>query len=361
MKIAQIAPLTESVPPKLYGGTERVVSWLTEELVRQGHEVTLFASGDSKTDAELVPVCARSLRTDESCKNAMPHHVILIGEVLDRAHEFDVIHSHIDYLLYPFIRGRRTRSLHTLHGRLDLPDLQPLYKEFNEIPVVSISDSQRKPLPHANYFATVYHGLPQDLYSYTSKASDYMLFLGRICPDKRPDRAIEIAEITKQKLVIAAKVDPVDEEYFNREIKPLLKSPYVDFIGEVNEHEKNELIGQARAILFPIDWPEPFGLVMIESLACGTPVIAFKHGSVPEVIDHGKTGFHCSSVADAVKAVNRIDEIDRAQCRRTFEERFTSYRMASDYVQLYKRLVEPRGEAHIVPFAARNERAALQT
>jgi glycosyltransferase involved in cell wall biosynthesis len=291
----------------------------------------------------------------------MPHHVILIGEVIQKAHEFDIIHSHIDYLLYPFVRGRRTRSIHTLHGRLDLPDLQPLYKEFTDIPVVSISDSQRKPLPHANYHGTVYHGLPENLYSFTSKPNDYLLFIGRICPDKRPDRAIKIAEITKQKLVIAAKVDPVDEQYFNDEIKPLLKSPYVDFIGEVTENEKNELIGNARAVLFPIDWPEPFGLVMIESLACGTPVIGFKHGSVPEIIEHGKTGFHCLSVADAVQAVNRLDEIDRAECRRTFEERFTSSRMASDYVQLYTRLVEPRSDAHVVPFASRNERAALQT
>lgn len=361
MRIAQIAPLTESVPPKCYGGTERVVSWLTEELVKQGHDVTLFASGDSVTSAKLIPMCDKSLRTNEKCRDAMPHHVLLVNDVIQRANEFDIIHSHIDYLLYPFVRGKRTRSLHTLHGRLDLPDLVPLYEEFDDVPVVSISDSQRKPLPMANWFGTVYHGLPDDLYSFTSKASDYLLFLGRICPDKRPDRAIEIAERTRQKLVIAAKVDPVDTKYFRQEIEPLLKSPYVDFIGEVTEPEKNELIGNARAVLFPIDWPEPFGIVMIESLACGTPVIAFNHGSVGEVIDHGKTGFHCSTVEDAVEAVHNIDKIDRSECRRTFEKRFTAQRMASDYANLYARLLGYRTATPVVPFTARNERAAFKS
>jgi glycosyltransferase involved in cell wall biosynthesis len=359
MRIAQVAPLTESVPPKCYGGTERVVSWLTEELVRQGHDVTLFASGDSITEAKLVPACDEALRTSKKYKDPLARHLLLINEVIKRASEFDLIHSHIDYLLFPFLRGKRLRSLHTLHGRLDLPDLAPIYDEFWEIPVVSISDNQRKPLPMAHWFATVHHGLPANLYSFVEKPADYFLFLGRICPEKRPDRAIEIANRTKKKLVIAAKIDPVDKKYFAEQIEPMLKSPYVDFIGEVTEDEKNELIGKARALVFPIDWPEPFGLVLIESLACGTPVIAFNHGSVSEIIDHGVTGYHCTDLEQAVAAVHKIDEIDRKQCRAVFDRRFTTKRMADDYVNLYARLLGHRTEAqHVVPFAARNERTA---
>jgi len=362
MRIAQVAPLTESVPPKGYGGTERVVSWLTEELVRQGHDVTLFASGDSRTKAKLVSVAAKSLRQNKECKDTLAHHVLLVNELISRAHEFEIIHSHLDYLLFPFVRAKRARSLHTLHGRLDLPDLVPVYKKFDDIPLVSISNYQRKPLPMANWFSTVYHGLPIDAYSFVNQPADYLLFLGRICPEKRPDRAIQIADATKQKLVIAAKVDPVDEEYFAAQIKPLLQSPYVNFIGEVTEAEKNELIGNARALVFPIDWPEPFGLVLIESLACGTPIIAFKNGSVGEIVRHGRTGFHCSSISEAIRAVEKIDQIDRRNCRRDFEERFTAGRMASDYVNLYARLMGHRIDAqHVVPFALRNDRAALQS
>lgn len=363
MKIAQVAPLSESVPPKCYGGTERVVSWLIEELVAQGHEVTLFASGDSSTSAELVSVTEKSLRANDKCKDSLAHHILLVNRVIERSHEFDVIHSHVDYLLFPFLRSRGAVSLHTLHGRLDMPDLVPVYEEFAEMSMVSISNDQRTPLPMANWAGTVYHGLPESLYSFTPKPSDYLLFLGRICPDKRPDLAIAIAEKCRQKLVIAAKVDPVDQKYFAQEIEPLLKSPYVDFIGEVTESEKNELIGRARALLFPIDWPEPFGLVLIESLACGTPVIAYKHGSVGEIIKHGQTGFHCSTKEEAVEAVHRLDEIDRGKCRREFEERFTASRMAFDYVKLYARLLAHRVDSdHVVPFApGRNGRSAFQS
>jgi glycosyltransferase involved in cell wall biosynthesis len=360
MRIAQVAPLSESVPPKCYGGTERVVSWLTEELVRQGHEVTLFASGDSVTAANLVPACEESLRTSTKYKDPLARHLLMINEVIKRSGEFDLIHSHIDYLLFPLLRGKRLRSLHTLHGRLDLPDLVPIFHEFDEMPLVSISDNQRSPLPMAHWYATVHHGLPENLYAMVEKPKDYILFLGRICPDKRPDRAIEIANKTKTKLIIAAKVDPVDKKYFELEIEPLLNSKYVDFIGEVGEADKNELIGNARALIFPIDWPEPFGIVLIESLASGTPVIAFKHGSVAEIIDDGVTGFHCTNMEEAMAAVGKIDSIDRKQCRAVFEERFTTKRMAQDYVNLYARLLGNRTEVQqILPFAARSERAAF--
>lgn len=339
MKIAQIAPLMESVPPKCYGGTERVVSWLTEELVNQGHEVTLFASGDSSTRAKLVSIAETSLRTHPVYRDPLAHHILLANEVLRRVGDFDIIHSHIDYLLFPYIRMRNACALNTLHGRLDLPDLVPIYQEFSDIPVVSISDSQRKPLTIANWLATVHHGLPKDLYTFIEKPKDYLLFLGRICPEKRPDRAIKIAEATGNKLVIAAKVDRVDQVYFEEQIKPLLKSPNIDYIGEVFEHEKNELIGNAKAVLFPIDWPEPFGIVMIEALACGTPIIAFDHGSVSEIIDHEKTGYICSNLDEATQAVELLDKIERKQCRQTFERRFTAKRMASAYLELYTQIV----------------------
>ncbi len=344
MKIAQIAPLMESVPPKCYGGTERVVSWLTEELVNQGHEVTLFASGDSSTRANLVSIAETSLRTHPIYRDPLAHHILLANEVLRRVGDFDIIHSHIDYLLFPYIRMRQACALNTLHGRLDLPDLVPIYKEFSDIPVVSISDSQRKPLSGAHWLATVHHGLPEDLYKFIEKPKDYLLFLGRICPEKRPDRAIKIAEATGHRLVIAAKVDRVDQVYFEEQIRPLLRSPNIDYIGEVFEHEKNELIGNAKAVLFPIDWPEPFGIVMIEALACGTPIVAFDHGSVSEIVDHKETGYICSTLDQAIEAVQLLDHIDRKQCRLTFERRFTAKRMASDYLDLYSQIVGQQSE-----------------
>jgi len=361
MRIAQIAPLMESVPPKCYGGTERVVSWLTEELVKQGHDVTLFASGDSSTTANLVSIAETSLRTHPIYRDPLAHHILLANEVLRRVGDFDIIHSHIDYLLFPYIRMRRACALNTLHGRLDLPDLVPIYKEFSDIPVVSISDGQRKPLTTANWLATVHHGLPEDLYSFVEKPKDYLLFLGRICPEKRPDRAIKIAEATGHRLVIAAKIDRVDQVYFEEQIKPLLQSPNIDFIGEVFEHEKNELIGNAKAVLFPIDWPEPFGIVMIEAMACGTPIVAFNHGSVGEIIDDKVTGYICSNLEQAIKAVEGLEQIDRKQCRDTFERRFTAKRMASDYLELYKQVVGMKDEnASQFSFTAISGRAKMK-
>jgi glycosyltransferase involved in cell wall biosynthesis len=343
MKIAQVAPLYESVPPKLYGGTERVVSFLTEELVRQGHDVTLFASGDSKTAAKLESICAQSLRLDGHCIDSMAHHVLLIERVAQRAKDFDVLHFHIDYLHYPVSRRVGATQVTTLHGRLDIPDLALLYQEFADMPVVSISDDQRKPLPGANWQATIYHGLPRDLYPLQSSRGDYLAFLGRISREKRVDRAIEIAGRSGMKLKIAAKVDRADEEYYQTQIKPLLDQPHVEFIGEINEQGKADFLGRARALVFPIDWPEPFGLVMIEAMACGTPVIAFRRGSVPEVIEEGVTGFVCENVDQAVRAVARLDDLDRQTCRRRFEERFSIERAAGDYVRLFERLTKARG------------------
>ncbi len=362
MRIAQVAPLTEPVPPKLYGGTERVVSWLTEELVRQGHEVTLFASGDSQTQAELVTVCKMGLRLDDTCKDPFARHVLLVTEVSKRGRQFDMIHSHLDYFLFPYLRHMRVRSVHTLHGRLDIPDLKPLYEEFSDMPLVSISNHQRGPIERANWAATVYHGLPEDMYSFTEKPQDYLLFLGRICPEKRPDRAIEIAKRLGMKLLIAAKVDPVDRKYYENQIKPLMQSKYVEYVGEVNDAQKNELIGNAKALVFPIDWPEPFGLVMIESLACGTPVIAFDCGSVPEVIDHGVTGFRVNTVDEAIEAITNIDAIDRRVCRDTFMERFTARKMAESYVSLYQQILDPNSEIHsLVPFSNKVRQPLLKT
>jgi glycosyltransferase involved in cell wall biosynthesis len=345
MRIAQVAPLYESVPPKLYGGTERIVSFLTEELVRQGHEVTLFASGDSTTQAHLVPVTPHSLRLDESCIDRFAHHILLVEQVLKRAEEFDVIHFHIDYLHYPVSRRVPVPQVTTLHGRLDIPDLVPLYQEFQEMPLVSISNSQRRPLPDANWQATVYHGLPKDLLDFHPQPDDYLAFLGRISREKRADRAIEIAKRAGMRLKIAAKVDDADREYFEREIEPLLDQAHVEFVGEINEHQKNDFLGRARGLLFPIDWPEPFGLVMIESMACGTPVIAFPCGAVPEVIDDGVTGCLCDSIEAAVESVGRLAEWDRRRCRDKFEERFTIERVAQQYVDVFAAL-ECRGGVH---------------
>ncbi|HXF64993.1 MAG TPA: glycosyltransferase family 4 protein [Caldilineaceae bacterium] len=353
MRIAQVSPLYESVPPKLYGGTERVVSYLTEELVRQGHEVTLFASGDSITQACLVSPCPRSLRLDAGCIDQLAHHILMLEQVYQQAKNFDIIHFHIDYLHFPLSRRYGITHLTTLHGRLDLPDLVPLYQEFREMPVVSVSNAQRQPLSWANWQGTVYHGLPLDLYTFRAQPGEYLAFLGRIAPEKRVDRAIEVAKRVGMPLKIAAKVDRVDQEYFQEQIKPLLDHPLIEYVGEVDEKEKDEFLGNAYALLFPIDWPEPFGLVMIEALACGTPVIAYERGSVPEVLEDRRTGFIVNDLEEAVQAVGRVDQIDRGECRRVFEERFSAPRMAQDYVALYRRLLgekwAPKSNGYLLP------------
>lgn len=339
MRIAQVAPLYESVPPKYYGGTERVVSYLTEELVGQGHDVTLFASGDSVTAARLVAPCYRSLRLDKSCIDQMAHHVVEIEKVFRSASQFDIIHSHLDYLPFPLARRERTPVLTTLHGRLDLPDLIPLYREFSEMPVVSISDAQREPLPSLNWQGTLYHGLPANRYTFREEPGNYLAFLGRICPEKRVDTAIEIAKCAGMELKIAAKVDRVDREYFNAVIHPLLDHPLIEYVGEIGEGEKDEFLGNAYALLFPIDWPEPFGLVMIEAMACGTPIIARCRGSVPEVMEEGVTGFICDSVEEAIRAVEEVANLKRKWCRQAFEKRFTVTQMALGYLAIYERLM----------------------
>ena len=343
MRIAQVAPLVESVPPKLYGGTERVVSFLTEELVRLGHQVTLFASADSRTTATLLPMCPEALRLRGSCVDQVAMHVMMLERVVARAHEFDVIHFHTSQLHYPVMRRLpHVRHVTTLHGRLDMEELLPLYDEFSDVPVVSISDAQRSPLPDAGWVATVHHGLPPGLFSLCPTSGTYLAFLGRISPEKRVDRAIAIATASGLPLKIAAKVDPVDQTYFDRTIAPLLANPLVEFIGEISERHKNAFLGQAKALLFPIDWPEPFGLVMIEAMACGLPVIAFPGGSVCEIIDDGVTGFIVDTIEDAVDAVRRLDTIDRRTCRQTFERRFTARRMASQYVDVFRKLIATR-------------------
>jgi glycosyltransferase involved in cell wall biosynthesis len=339
LRIAQVAPLCESVPPQLYGGTERVVAFLTDELVRQGHDVTLFASGDSHTMASLVPACPKALRLGGQTRDDLAPHVLMIERVAQYASEFDIIHFHIAQVHLPVVRRLPVAHVTTMHGRLDLPELRPLYREFDDIPVVSISDAQRTPLPEARWAGTVYHGLPPDLLQFHPEPGTYLAFLGRISPEKRVDRAIAIATACELPLRIAAKVDPVDGDYFEREIRPLLDNPLVDFIGEIGEQQKSEFLGGAKALLFPIDWPEPFGLVMIEALACGVPVIAFRGGSVPEVIDHGVTGFIVDTLEEAFEATRRIDLVDRHVCRAVFERRFSVSRMAGDYLQLYRQLM----------------------
>jgi glycosyltransferase involved in cell wall biosynthesis len=341
MRVAQIAPLYESVPPKKYGGTERVVSYLTEELVRQGHHVTLFASGDSITKAELVSTHKHSLRLAGENSQGLIPHLLMIEEVRKRASEFDIVHFHIDLLQAPMTRNLKTPALTTLHGRLDLPSLIPFYEEYIETAVVSISDAQRKPLPWLNWQGTVYHGLPKDLYSFHKKSRGYAAFIGRISPEKRADRAIEIARRAGIPLKIAAKVDDVDKKYFEAKIKPLIeKSRDVEFIGEIDDKEKNDFLGNASMLLFPIDWPEPFGLVMIESMACGTPVIAFDNGSVPEVMRNGISGYTVHSVDEAVKYAEKIGKISRTQCRKEFESRFSAEIMAKNYVSLYQKMID---------------------
>jgi glycosyltransferase involved in cell wall biosynthesis len=359
MRIAQIAPLYECVPPKLYGGTERVVSYLTEELVRQGHDVTLFASGDSKTSAELVPCCDMALRLNPSIRDPMPYHVIMMEQVRQRVHQFDILHFHVDYLHAPLVRQLSCSALTTHHGRLDLPDLTPFYGIFDDMPLVSISNDQRGYLRHANWIGTVHHGLPRDLLSFKADArGGYLVFLGRISPEKRPDLAIEIAAKAGVPLKIAAKVDRVDQAYWGEKIEPMVRAhPNVEFIGEINEQEKADLLGDAMALLFPIDWPEPFGLVMIEAMACGTPVIALGRGSVPEVVEDATSGFIVDDVEQAVAAVRRIPDLDRATVRAVFERRFTAARMAEDYVGIYDRLVAPRASiSRVQKVADRNIR-----
>jgi glycosyltransferase involved in cell wall biosynthesis len=341
MKIAQVAPLFERVPPELYGGTEQVVCHLTEALIDLGHELALFASGDSITRAELIPGCKSSLRLrGKTEKDPIARYIAMLGKLLKNAEQYDLIHFHIDYLHLPILQQLGVPALTTMHGRLDLPELQAVFQQFRSAPVVSISNEQRQPLPWANWVGTVYHGLPGDALSFSPNPEGYLAFLGRICPEKRADRAIEIARRAGLPLKIAAKVDKVDRDYFESVIKPLLREPGVDFIGEIAQEEKSSFLGGARALLFPIDWPEPFGLVMIEAMACGTPVIAFDHGSVSEIIEDGRSGYVVSDLSSAIEAVHRVDSLDRAVCRQTFLESFTARRMAEDYIAFYQRLIE---------------------
>lgn len=342
MRIAQIAPLYESVPPKYYGGTERIVSYLTEELVREGHEVVLFASGDSLTSADLIATRGCSLRLDKFCMDQIAPHIRMLELVSRKAQDFDILHFHTDYLHYPVARRERFPLVTTLHGRLDVPELVPLYEEFPEMPVVSISDSQRKPLPWINWQRTVHHGLPAELYQLSERPGSYLAFLGRISPEKGVDAAIRIAARIGMEIKISAKVDERDREYFHSVIEPMLKHPLVEFVGEIGEAQKNEFLGNAHALLFPINWPEPFGLVLIEAMATGTPVIAYRNGSVPELIEHGVTGFIVESAEEAVKAVEQIPRLSRRRCRQVFEQRFSVSRMGRDYVAVYQRLLEAR-------------------
>ena len=338
MKIAQVAPLHESVPPRTYGGTERVVHYLTEALVRQGHEVTLYASADSRTSAKLRPTVPEALRLSSERRDPLTWHLLQLAQVAREAGDYDIVHFHTDFLHFPLWRRMEVPQLTTLHGRLDLADLKPLYEEFRDMPVVSISDHQRTPLPMAHWVGTVYNGIPADLYTFQPKPGDYLAFLGRMSPEKGPEQAIEIALKAGMPLKMAAKVDAVDRDYFTSRIEPLLKHPLIEFVGEVDEQGKNALLGGARALLFPIQWPEPFGLVMIEAMACGTPVIAFRRGSVPEVMQEGVSGYVVDSVEAAVAALARVDAIDRAACRAYFEKRFTAERMAEGYVKCYRQL-----------------------
>jgi glycosyltransferase involved in cell wall biosynthesis len=345
MRIAQVAPLFESVPPRLYGGTERIVSYVTEELVRRGHDVTLFASGDSRTAARLVPVVEHATRFDARARDVLGAEFIReLGMVFSRASDFDVIHCHVDYLAFPFDGLTPTPTVHTMHGRLDLPHLVPLYRQFRTVPLVSISDAQRAPLEPlgVQWAGTVYHGLPLERYAFEPEDQGYLAFLGRIAPEKQADLAIETARRVGLPLKIAAKVDATDQEYFDQVVAPLLDDPLVEFLGEIGDEDKPAFLGGARALLFPIDWPEPFGLLMIEAMACGTPVIARPCGSVPEVVVHGRTGFLASSLVELAEAVKRLDEIDRAECRRHAEQRFSVGRMAEDYERIYRRLAARR-------------------
>jgi len=338
MRIAQVSPLWESVPPKLYGGTERVVSYITEELVRLGHDVTLFASGDSLSAARLEAICPHALRLINHSFNREAPMTLLLERAFSGHDKFDLIHSHLDFLGFPVARRCPVPVLTTLHGRLDLPELQPVYREFADIPLVSISDAQRRPLPWANWRATVHHGLPRDLYTFHPRQGKYLAYLGRLAQEKCPDQAIKIATRAGIPLRIAAKVDPSDRDYFREHIEPLLAHPLVEYVGEITDAEKDDFLGEACALLAPFDWPEPFGLVFIEALACGTPVLALRRGSVPEIIDDGVTGFVCENPDELTAAVEQVSLLDRRHCRQAFETRFTIERMVRDYLDVYEEL-----------------------
>jgi len=341
MKIAQIAPLMESVPPRLYGGTERVVSYLTDELVRLGHQVTLFASGDSVSTAKLVRCVPTALRLDGNIRDPISYYMLMLDRVRELADEFDVLHFHIDQFHFPLFRPIANRTVTTLHGRQDLPDLKTLYAGFRDMPLVSISNAQRKPIPNANFVATVYHGLPLHLLNPTYKGSGrYVAFLGRISPEKRLDRAIRIAQALGIPIKIAAKIDKVDKAYFREMIAPLLNQSGVEYVGEIDQRAKSAFLGEASALLFPIDWPEPFGLSMIEAMACGTPVLAFRCGSVPEIIDPGVTGLIVRTMAEAMRMLPQVLAFDRRTVRQRFEQRFSATRMAEDYIQVYRSVLK---------------------
>jgi glycosyltransferase involved in cell wall biosynthesis len=346
MKIAQIAPLAESVPPKLYGGTERVVSYLTEELVRLGHDVTLFASGDSETSAKLVACSRRALRLAPSVRDPLAHLSLMLERVRQRAHEFDMLHFHLEHLHFPLFRSVARKSVTTVHGRLDLPELASLYREFSDMPLVSISNAQRRPLAFANWVGTVHHGLAREVCPFNpAPRGGYFAFLGRVSPEKGLDRAIEIVRRAGARLRIAAKVDHADQEYFRSQIMPLVATPGIEFVGEVTEAQKPAFLGNATALIFPIDWPEPFGLAMIEAMSCGTPVIAWPHGAVAEVVEDGRTGFVVDSVDAAVAALERAGRLNRLAVRERFEERFSAARMAQDYLSVYRALARRRAVA----------------
>ena len=345
MKIAQIAPLAESVPPRLYGGTERVVFYLTEELVRLGHDVTLFASGDSETSAELVPCTNRALRLS-GVQDPTPYLALMLEMVRQRTHEFDVLHFHLDHLHLPLFRPMARKTVTTMHGRLDLPALAPLYREFADMPLVSISNSQREPLPSANWVATVHHGLASEICPFNpAPRGGYFAFLGRLSPEKGVERAIEIARRSGVRLRVAAKIDPTEQRYFRERVEPLLGLPGIDFLGEVDEAGKPAFLGNATALLFPIDWPEPFGLSMIEAMSCGTPVIAWRNGAVPEIVEHGVTGFVVDSIDAAIQSIAKAAKLDRVRLRSRFEERFSAARMARDYLSVYRALGRRRALA----------------
>jgi glycosyltransferase involved in cell wall biosynthesis len=344
VRVAIVAPLFESVPPRLYGGTERVVSYLTEEMVAQGHEVTLFATADSRTRARLRPMAPGGLRLDPGCRDPLAYHLVMLDHVFEAARDFDIVHFHLDYLQLPLARRLPVPSVTTMHSRLDIPELQMVHRRFDDAALVSISASQRRTMGWANWLATVHHGLPVQLYPFRARAGAYLAFLGRISPEKRPDRAIRLARALGIPLRIAAKIEKLDQPYFDEVIRPLLGGPGVEFIGEIGEADKARFLGEALALLFPIDWPEPFGLVMIEAMACGTPVLAWRRGSVPEILVDGVTGFVVEDERAAAAAIGRMPGLDRAACRRAFEERFTARRMARDYLAVYRRLLEPRQE-----------------
>jgi glycosyltransferase involved in cell wall biosynthesis len=339
MRIAQVAPLYESVPPKLYGGTERVVSYLTEELVRQGHSVVLYATADSVTRAELRPVCERALRLEGSkIVDPLAHHLRMVEMVAQEAADFDIVHFHIDYLHFPVTRREGFSAVTTLHGRLDIPDVTPLFREYNEMNLVSISNAQRAPMRWANWIGTVYHGLPEDLYTPRKQHGSYLAFIGRISPEKRVDRAIEVAKRVGMPIKIAAKIDAEDRDYYEANIRKLMDDPLVEYLGEIGQQEKTEFLANAYALMFLIDWQEPFGLVLTEAMACGTPVIAYGLGSVPEVIEDGITGYIVDSVEAAADAVERVATLDRQRIRRVFEDRFSARRMCDDYVRVFQRI-----------------------